>query len=176
MRYLLLIALMGLFTVYQNCSQSLKPNGGGSGQSEEIIGSSAQYTKVVYDPYLEAVFRPGVELGLPKRLEVDIQAGSLRLIDHSNSSVRDCALDSARLSRLRDLLASADICKPGPLPADTAVCMALGLADIELSQAGSSIQLRPVICHNGTFLCAGADVTFRALLADLRDNAPLGCN
>lgn len=175
MRLFLIAGFVALtLFAYQNCSQTLKGQNpdGSENKSEEVIGNGADYTKLVYDPYLEGSY-PNAPAS--KKLEVDTQSGVMKL-SSSSATAKTCTVDTARLDQLRDVLSKAQICKPGPLPDNTAVCMALALADIELSNAANAkIQLRPLMCNNGTFLCAGLDDVLRGLLGELRDNPPVSC-
>lgn len=172
MRTLIPLGLAGatvLVLAFQNCSENLQP-AETPAQGKTVIGNSAGYTKIVFDAHLEYRGPDG-----SVRLEADLEAGRLT-VGITGRGSKSCALDQPRLNQLKELMARSKVCKPGPLPPDTAVCMAIGIADIELSNDTSSVQLRPVICHNGVYLCDGADEILRALLADLRTNVPPGCN
>jgi hypothetical protein len=131
-----------------------------------VIGSTAVYKKIVYDPLLELK-------RTSNRLEIDIEAGVIST--NVSGSAKSCTLDAGRLNQAREILQTSQICEPGPLPPGSVSCLALGAADIELSNDTSGVQLRPVICHSGTFLCDGNDARLRALILDLGTNPPAGC-
>jgi hypothetical protein len=177
LRYKLLLSMsiLGVVLGFQNCGQSLRPGNGADagGASERVIGPASSYNKVVYDPFLEGGPSSGVA-GM-KRLDLALMDGSLKITDDSTGAVHQCTADADRLTQLRNLLADASVCAPGPLPPGMASCMAIATADIELSNSGDSIQLRRVTCNNGTYLCGGDDPVFRSLLASLRDTPPAGC-
>ena len=165
LRVALSLAVFGLVLAFQNCAknQSAPSTAAGAAAAEEIIGPASTYTKIVYDRHLE-VARPDED---SPRLELDLNGGRLSIDGAA------CALDETRLSSLRALLAQSSVCKPAPLAPGMAACMAIGLADIELSAgSGESVQLRPLICHNGTFLCDGNDKILREILNDLALNSP----
>ena len=155
---LYMILLVG---AYQNCSRVDTPSPNRTEGSETIIGLTSAYSRVEYDPMLEMG-------GSNQKLEVDV-GGGLKI------GGKSCALDSIRRQRLVDIFSHSRICQPAPLPPGTAVCLALGLADTRLSNASQSIVLRPVVCHNGTYLCDGFDGQLRNLILELIQNPPSGC-
>lgn len=162
-----IIFVSSLLMIFQNCAQA--PGAGGSNglqSAEVVVASTSDVSKVTYDPALE--FRV-VNTAEPS-LSVDLQAGTMSLTKPSSS--KSCAIDSARLASLDNLLREGKVCKPAP--SSEATCMAIGLADIKL-EGSSEIYLRPEICNNGRFLCEGQDQNFRAILSDLVANPPASC-
>ena len=170
-RVALSFAVFGLVLAFQNCAQKGALTADATGDAhEQVIGTTSSYTKVVYDRRLESVNAPD---GGQPRIELDLSAGEVQIRDAAGTRV--CALDEARLGSLRALLAQSHVCKPAPPASGSVQCMAIGLADIELSSAsGESVQLRPPVCSQGTFLCDGNDKILRELLVDLASNSP--CN
>lgn len=170
-----LIVALSTLVAFQNCGRMDPSQTSGLGplQSEKVVGATDGYDKIVFDPQLE-IGQVVSKSAADSRLAVDVVRGSLEI---SNGSAKiDCQIDDSRLDSLRQIMASAKICEPGPLPPDTVSCMALALADISLSNSNSTMLLRNVTCNFGTFLCDGQDSVFRALLADLRDHPPVGCS
>lgn len=159
---------------FQNCGSTENQSGSDSKKPETVLESANKYTQITYDPYLEVVnFRPSADA--PPRLGLDLARGQIEIQNRSANTSYSCAIDAPRLSALRDLLASASICEPGPFPAGTATCMAMSMADIRLSNGTESIDLRPLICASGVFLCQGADEKLRAILTDLAQYPPENC-
>ncbi len=160
---------------FQNCSSTEfanKPSDDNQVTKDTVIGSAASLFKIDYDPGLE--FRPQPYPGPnPIRVQVDLKAASL--IRTANGVPQSCELSVENLNELKDLLSSSEICEPGPLPDNVAVCMAYSMQDIELSDDVRSVRLRPVMCHSGQFLCDGNDARLRAILQRLRD-APTNCS
>lgn len=163
MRVALSVAVFGLLLAFQNCAKNQSATSTAENASEQVIGSASSYTKIVYDPRLESRYE-----ALPAtRVELDLKAGRVTVNDVA------CELDEARLGSLRALLAQSNVCRPAPPPPNFASCMAIGLADIELSgERGTAVQLRPLVCNNGTFLCDGNDKILREILKDLEQNSP----
>lgn len=167
---LLLVSTIVLLT-FQNCGPALVSTTGSASSEVVVVASTRNISKVTYDPDLEvspnALVKP--------LLTVDISTGQMS-IRSGQGSVKSCALDSGRLTAIDQILENGKVCTPGALPPDTAVCMALGLADVKLEGADVSVYLRPEICNNGAFLCDGQDAQFRAALADIITNPPPACN
>lgn len=169
---LLLVSTVVLLA-FQNCGPApVSVTGSGIGSSQEVVvGSTKNISKVTYDPDLEvspnALVKP--------LLTVDTSTGQMS-IRSGQGSVKSCALDSGRLAAIDQILENGKVCAPGTLPPNTAVCMAIGLADVKLEGADVSVYLRPEICNNGAFLCSGQDAQFRAALADIITNPPVACN
>ena len=164
--------LTGLICIlsYQNCAQQkLQRPGGGDDGGDVIISSTENVSKVTYDPQLEMA--PPTVAPL---LKVDLQSGEAS-VRASDGSVKTCAIDNARLSEINSILANGKICKPAPAPADTAVCMAIGIADVKLEAGAEQEMLRPVVCNSGQYLCDGQDPIFRQLLESLVSSPPIGC-
>ena len=170
-----LIVALATLAAFQNCGRmdSVQTSNINHSQFEKVVGATDGYNKIIFDPQLEmgaAVSKAAAN----SRLAVDVMRGSLEI---SSGAVKlECQIDDSRLDSLRQIMANAKICEPGPPPPDTVSCMALALADISLSNADSTMLLRNVTCNFGTFLCNGQDVVFRALLADLRDHPPVDCS
>ncbi|MGE4132719.1 MAG: hypothetical protein AB7F86_13835 [Bdellovibrionales bacterium] len=174
---LALLAVLGLALTFQNCAERLQTenaqNDATPDSPDVVLGSASGFDKIVADPYLEGSNLANLPASV--RLEINLSSGQMMQLSRPSNNSVTCAVDSNRLTALRDLIASAQICEPGPLPPNTAVCMAYSMADIELSGGGTSLQLRPVMCHSGRFLCSGLDSVLRELLHSLRDSPPPGC-
>lgn len=169
----LILVLLAL--LYQNCSQKTSSSTGeNSGSTQHIvIGSTSPFDTVTFSSRVNFSSDPyKVQMG-EVTLTVDLLSGSQESTDHQGS--RHCTVDESRLKRLRQIMNESYICEPGPLPPDSAQCLAIGAPDIELSNDSDSIILSPLICHFGTYLCDGKDELFRSLLVDLRDNPPSDC-
>ena len=158
----MIFALTLALALFQSCGQTESSSPDGNGNQKPIqLGPTAHYHKVsYYPPY-------GNEQG--SRLDVDLKAGTVS-IDGNN-----CVLDAERGYRLKDILSIAQVCTPAPLPPGTPVCMAMGIADTQLANDQESIELRPVICNDGVFLCDGRDQELREVLMDLRNRPPADC-
>ena len=171
-----IVSLLGLgilLIAFQNCGQSGNSSASSiratdSGGSQAVIGTTAAFKKIVYDPRLEIT-----QSATSGHVELDLDNGAATLV--LDTSTYDCTVDAVRLQAARDILATSEICKPAPLPAGEASCDAIGLADLELSNASASVELRPVVCNSGTFLCDGNDLKLRDLIADLKANLPVNC-
>ena len=166
------LGLSVLLLAFQNCGKSLTPsssdNVGAEQGKETIIGSTAAYKKIVYDPALESSRIPTTT-----HVELNLDDGSLTAI--LGGTTYQCIVDSSRLSVARSLIAISKLCKPGPLPPNMVSCMAIRLADVQLSNTTESVLLREVYCDNGTYLCDGNDEKLRSLIADLQANLPANC-
>jgi hypothetical protein len=167
----LIILLPAMLVAFQNCGKVAAPSGepmGGPGdsKSQTVIGSTASYKKIVYSPLLEFNGSAG-------GVSLDIDTGIISL--SIAGTTKSCTLDTVRLSGARQILQTSEVCRPGPLPPGMVSCLAIGAADIELSNATALVQLRPVICNSGTFLCDGNDALLRSLISDLETNPPAGC-
>lgn len=171
----LIIIALSTLAAFQNCGHmdSAETSGLNPLQSEKVVGATDLYDKVVFDPQLEMGQAVSKSSSVP-RLTVDLAQGSVEI--SNGTSNLNCQIDSDRLDSLRQIMASAKICEPGPLPPDAVSCMAVAMADISLSNDDSTLLLRNVTCNYGTFLCDGQDSVFRALLVDLRDHPPAGCD
>jgi hypothetical protein len=164
---LLLAASLALNAAFTNCGKPASHSSSTAGDpasADQVIGNTASYTKVVYNA--------GRDLPSPSlpALGVSVDSGTMQL-----SSSAACTVETGRLQELRELLATSSICQPAPLPPGSAECMAIGVADVELSDPSSALYLRPVICNAGTYLCAGNDQVLRDLLQDLVVNPPNDC-
>jgi hypothetical protein len=171
----LTLGLLGLFTIlaFQNCSKSGQSSTTDSADnqiSERVVDASQTYTHVVSDPELE--FSKTATAG---HLEVDTNSGVVISLDASLVS-HQCALDEDRLFALRSLLQNATICEPAAVASGDVSCMAYASADIAVSNDQASVDLRPVMCDQGVFLCNGNDALLRTLLADIKSQLPAGCN
>lgn len=173
MRRLFLFRILALtltLLAFQNCAEN--PSGQDRqpfSPSEKVIGPTANFNRIAFDPNLEFAIVPGV-----RRLDIDISTDSMTLSDKTVGS-KSCPIDSSRALALESIITNSHICEPGPLPDGMSVCMAIGIADIKLANSSESILLRPLICQSGTWLCGDKDIQLRQLLVDLRDNPPLGC-
>lgn len=167
---LLLISTLVLLA-FQNCGPAPVSVTGQNSSSEVVVASTKNISKVTYDPDLEVVPNALVK----PLLSVDISTGQMS-IRSGQGNLKSCELDSGRLTAIDQILKNGKVCAPSPLPADTAVCMAIGLADVKLEGADVSVYLRPEICNSGAFLCSGQDAQFRAALADIITNPPAACN
>lgn len=145
---------------------------------ERPIGKAADYSRVTYDAHLELPYEPGrTTLSSPKRLEIDVLSGRLNLSDRRLSTNKTCSLEPERLAGLREILTNSEICELAPLNGDGTwvSCMAISLADIELSNDAANLKLRKEICASGVFLCSGMDEKLRSFLNLLRDQPPAAC-
>lgn len=166
------IGILGvLLVVFQNCGENPEMSdaqpGGVQVKTDKVIADATTFDHVTYTPNTFT----GSDLKM-QIMRLDLPAGQ---ISYESAHPVSCALDATRLQSLRTLLTNARICEPGPLPPESATCMAIGVEDIELSTGTHSTNLRPVICHNGVFLCDDKDAEFRKLLEDLRLYPPPGC-
>jgi hypothetical protein len=162
------ILILALFAVvaFENCSKPLAPTPTPTEYketpySEKVIGTSAQYSRIVQQALLAQV-------------SIDLKQNHLEITDANKT--RDCDLDLERSNRLKELLDHSSICIPGDLPPDSMVCLAFSVPDIELQSDEENIQLSPVICHQGVFLCEGNDSVFRKILADILEAPPSACD
>lgn len=175
LKLILLISLT--LAVFQNCGSSEMKSStlsteSASQEEEKVVDSTTSYSRIIYDQSLEGLPYGNFQ---PPRLDLNLERGTLSLDIRSQQRTFNCQIDAARLAALRDLMASSKICVPTPPPPGMNVCMAMGVADIELVGAGKSTLLRPPICFTGRFLCAGADEKLRELLSSLRDTPPANC-
>lgn len=174
-RKLLITVGIGTFgmmlMVFQNCGENPEliatQPGGVQAKTERIIGEPTTFEKVTYSP--------DGNTGAGFKMQLELSTGQMSVAPVDSASAKSCALDDSRLQSLRTLLTNARVCEPGPLPDGMASCMAVSVADIELSDGAHSTSLRPTICHNGVFLCQDKDADFRKILEDLRQNPPSGC-
>jgi hypothetical protein len=166
----LILVFSSTLLFFQNCGKVAAPSDGSASdnqKSETVIDSASRFKKISYDP-------AGAYGAAKLHLDLSLDSGALTAdVDGISYS---CALDSARLAEAREIIAASNICQPGPLPPGTAVCMAASIPDVLLSNDADSVQLQPVVCHFGTFLCDGNDARLRALLTDLRENLPANCS
>ncbi len=166
----LLLISTTVLLAFQNCGPEPLSATGKALSGEVVVASTKNISKVTYDPNLEtspsAVTKP--------LLTIDVSTAQIS-IRSGQGNLKTCALDSARLTAIDQILENGKVCSPSPAPADTAVCMAIGLADVKLEGADVSVYLRQEICNNGAFLCAGQDAQFRAALADILANPPTAC-
>ena len=159
------VFFIGTFSVltamFQNCAKH--PGGlqatsaAGITGGVQVVGTASSYNKI----------------------DVLSQNGSSFSIDLANHSVvsssGSCNVDTSkdsRIAQLSSLLQQASVCKPAEVAADQAVCMAIAVSDIKLSDSSSTLELAKEVCHTGTFLCDGMDDILRAKLADLQANPP----
>lgn len=169
-----LVTVTALFGFFQNCAQVST-----SGQepavegSEKIVGETSRFDRIVFDSNFEipVAYNPPDS---PPRLSADLVTGQMVLAGNT-AYAKSCNIDAGRLESLRAIVETAKICNPPSLSDDMVACLAIGLADIQLSNKTETVELRPVICHSGTYLCDGMDEVFRALLKDLRDRPPVSC-
>lgn len=184
---LFLFLVTGLAVSFQNCGQSGMATDASTGNTgntgnigvgnaatkyERVVAHAATYSKIVYDKGLESRSAQ-VDSG-DSRVEIDLNSGQLRL-SGGGAAIHGCAIEATRLATLKEFWKTAKICEPAPLPPETISCMAISLADLELSDGGASVLMRPLLCNFGRFFCDGEDAVFRAMLKDLRDNPPSGC-
>jgi len=137
--------------------------------TQKVIGQSAEYTRITYDPQL--MYSSSVSIG---HVDLDLTSGALNLV--LDTKEYNCTIDPTRLQAIRTLIADSQICMPGPLPPGSVSCMAFAAPDLELSNASATIMLSHEMCNSGTFLCGDNDSNLRALLNDLKTNLPAGCN
>lgn len=164
-RLIMVLTIFGLVLAFQNCAKSRSASGVNASDNlnanEQVIGPTASYTKVTYDPRLEALNAPAIG----PRLDIDVEAGEVKISVDNQSTI--CPLGEADLGALKAVLAQSQVCMAGPSESGVQ-CQAIALADIELaSEDGASVQLRPVVCNHGTFLCGGNDQVLRDLLTRL---------
>ncbi len=162
----LILGILTLIAGFQNCGNTLKAPGSDSGGhqapsvDEKVIGHAGATERLLY--IQNQVTPPS------NGLELELKSGALQV------GAKSCVLDATRLEQIRSLLATSAICEPA-LPPGAVACMAIGIPDIQLISGASTIELRPVVCHNGVYLCGGADQTFRSLLNEIRAQPPAGC-
>lgn len=163
----LVIGTAVLLFGFQNCGSSPSgfANSGSSTGGGNIIASTSNVDKLVYTPADSSMLASKTTAPI----SIDLESGQETIGSQS------CTLDVDRLSTFRDLLVDATVCEPAPLPPGSAECMAIGIPDIKLESQSGSIQLRPVICNNGVYLCGNRDQQLRTLLQDLIQNPPPGC-
>jgi hypothetical protein len=159
-----IVSFLGIllsFVMFQNCGRAMGGSAGPPTPSpdQRIIVEPSNYNKVVY-----TAPQSGSQFG------VDVDAGSLEF------NGQNCNLNAARVAALKDILSGAQVCEPGDLPPGTAVCLALGVPDIELFDGSYTVQLRPVICHSGIFLCDGRDQKLRDLLLQVAADPASACS
>jgi len=172
--------LMGatlLMVGFQNCGKvgaaGMSSTGtvGTGSQSEVVVGATAAYSKLTYDPNLE--------LGRPQKLPTGSSAFDLDLdqgtIVYRGADLKSCKLDVEREQKIKRIISLARICHPEKPAAGIATCMAISLADIKLESASDSVLLRKVVCASGTFLCDGEDESLRSILQDLITNPATSC-
>lgn len=107
-------------------------------------------------------------------LTIDLSNGQIS-IRGGQGTLKSCNLDGSRLAAIDQILENGKICEPGAPPPNTALCMAIALADVKLEGSDVLVYLRPETCYRGAFLCAGQDAQFRAALADIVTNPPVSC-
>ena len=84
-----------------------------------------------------------------------------------------CTLDEVRRKKLVGFLTDSTICNPVPPEIS---CMAIAVTDIILYTATGEVELTPVICGRGAFLCDDRDAKFRAVLIDIKNKKPAAEN
>jgi hypothetical protein len=134
-----------------------------------VVGTTASYSQLTFDPNLELSTPQKTATG-STAVNVDLNQGTI--VYRTGSAVKTCVLDVDREQKLKSVISVARVCHPEK-PADGAVsCMAVSLADIKLANAtdSDSVLLRKVTCSSGTFLCDGADDALRSILQDLLTN------
>lgn len=163
-RFLSQISVLTLVILgFQNCAEAVAPpisNDVDFAVSEEPIGDASSYTKIVFNPALETIGS-----GNNKILTLDLKTGD-RIVELGPNIAR-CTIPAEKITQLTQIL-QGPICRT-VVPSGYAVCMAYPMADIELSNATSSIRLRPTMCAAEIFLCGGRDSAFRQMLTELRD-------
>lgn len=159
----LALPIFFLLAFFQNCAkldgQPLEDPDEGS--AAKIVGDTRIYNSILYDysyRYGPAMLGPSIS-----QIQISLNSGEGALLS-GGTVVKSCSLSSTLLSSMRNLLASAKVCEPGPLPPGSAVCMAMPMPDIQLSNGQDMLQLSGLICNSGVFLCDGLDVEFRQLL------------
>ena len=170
-----ILTVTSLLVLFQNCAQvgpSASVDLPKGNSSEKVIGDASQFNSIIFDEQLEMPAQYQQQKVGAERLVIDLQSGNMSLGENT-ATPKSCGVDNQRLNELRSIVQSASICEP--IKTEDAVCMAIGMADIQLSNKEKTVELRPVICSNGTYLCDGLDQVFRDILKDLRANPPAGC-
>lgn len=175
---ILVISGAALLFGFQNCGMRSAPGAltgvTSSSAKQNVIGQTAGYNQLSYSPKL--TLEDIQTHALPLKLSVDLSQGTLAVSGGQLQQQVSCALDAPRLASLQSILEASQICQPAPPPPGTAVCMAISVSDIELSNGTSTVLLRPIICGDGVVLCGGADSALRTLLNDLKNSPPVGCS
>jgi hypothetical protein len=169
------LAALGVAVSFQNCGapSASQASGGSESGSSEFALPVANYKQVIFDPQLE-MQAANKAVGANGRVELNIESGDLKLT--LNGVEKICTLDSERQAQLAELLTNAQVCEPAQPAPGTVVCLAIGAADIELVNSEKRVQLRPVICQSGRYLCDGKDAELRAILLSLKSQPPANCN
>lgn len=109
---------------------------------------------------------------IPTDILIDLQSGGMTFTK-MGLPTKSCLLEVDRLRNLANLLAESEVCIPVFDPRD-ATCLAQAIPDIELIGA-TTIRLAGQTCASGAWLCDGKDQVFRALLKQINDSPPVGC-
>lgn len=177
MRVLIVLFLLGLVTIpFQNCSKTGQSSSSSpwtnvpEKRSDTVVGLAQNFNKISYRPMRET-FNLG--FGLDPDLELNLDSGQLNI---SNGAAKiSCVLETRRLQSLRDLIAQSKICQPAPLPSGGVSCLAASLPDIELSNGTTTVELSPLICNSGTYLCDGNDDILRNEIQSLLSEMSQAC-
>ena len=104
-------------------------------------------------------------------LSIDIQKNQLT-VAHGGQTSGQCPVDLERLEQLRSILTNAQVCKPPPVPEGQVTCLAFAAPDVSITNARERVELAPVICNSGAFLCEGRDEALPSVLIHLAKNIP----
>lgn len=153
-----------------------------SSENERVVGTTDSYSQIIYYKTSEVFDRRGPS---GTKLQLDLASGSMKLVDsvgfgktEISGSGRECEIEPDRLETLSSLLASSKLCTDlESQSADTVRCAAIAESDIQLinQDNGQMVSLLQNVCHNGLFLCDGADEKMRQSLLDLTSNPPENC-
>ncbi len=153
-----------------------------SSANEQVVESTDSYSQIIYYKTSEVFDRLGPS---GTKLQIDLASGAMRLVDavgvrktEVSDSARDCEIEADRLESLSSLLASSRLCTDmQSQSADTVHCAAIAESNIQLinQQNGEMVSLLENVCHNGLFLCDGADEKLRSSLLELAENPPQNC-
>ena len=162
MKSVIAISIMALFVAvaFQNCGPSPIADSSGPDSDQKVIveADAKSFLQVKFLTRQDDKY---------EMIEIDRNSKQLKMT-RVDQSQEICELNEQDSAELASILNGASICSPGPLPEGTAVCMAIGMEDIELTdETGNKSWLRPVICNNGRYLCDDKDKALRALLKEI---------
>lgn len=185
----IIVSSLLMTLLFQNCGNVSSQNQIADGierlptsANERVVENTNSYSQIIYYKTSEVFDRLGPS---GTKLQVDLASGAMRLVDAVGvrktemiDSARECEIEADRLESLSSMLASAKLCTDSQIQnSDTVNCAAIAESNLQLinQQNGESVNLLENVCHNGLFLCNGADALFRKSLLDLAENPPENC-
>lgn len=161
---ILLTAVLSAFA-FQNCSPISEQTF--SSDESKIVDLTSNYQQ------LSHTNAPDFQLKGSNNSVLNIDFDNQTLtIDGQNIS--NCSLDSETLNNLYEIIGDGKICQP-TLPADAAVCLAIGTHRTSMVGDNGTVEFRSMVCGSGTYLCNGNLGKLQSYLDELIKSPPSHC-